>query len=421
MKRLLHLLGLGWFLKWLLGRWRTGLVRSRSSARSLARTEDGVEPKRSRIKRWILKGAAILLLLALGGFLLSASGLVSIKASSGHWAATRWFLQFSKGRSVSTHAMGLKPPRLTDATQVLKGAGHYETGCAPCHGSPLRAQPRVAEKMLPRPPNLRFSRARWAPNELFYIVKHGIKLTGMPAWPASMRDDEVWAVVAFLEMLPRMTADEYRQLANGGIDLPDTARLEKLEPTNMPPRLAKESCARCHGIDGNGRGSSAFPKLAGQKVEYLERSLQAYARGQRHSGIMEPVAAGLDAPAIRELAEYYASLPRKFDWPADSPSIDAKSLERGRVIAQFGIPKQGVPACIECHGADSLPRNAVYPSLAGQYHEYLLLQLELFHKNQRGGTDYSHLMQTVAKRLAPEQMRDVALYWSLARRDVGSE
>jgi cytochrome c553 len=77
-----------------------------------------------------------------------------------------------------------------------------------------------------------------------------------------------------------------------------------------------------------------------------------------------------------------------------------------------GIPRQRVPACVACHGPSDLPRNPIYPELAGQYSEYLALQLALFKNESRGGTPYAHLMRAVASRLTSEQMRDVTLYYA---------
>ena len=336
---------------------------------------------------------------ALGGFLVAASGIMPIKASSGHWAITRWLLQFSKQRSVATHTLGMESPSLDDPGLVLKGAGAYETNCRTCHGSPSTPYPRVAQQMTPPPPYLPATISKWESEELFYIVKHGIKFTGMPAWPAQQRDDEAWAMVAFLRRFPSLQVDEYRRLVNG--EFPVSGEV---------PRAVTTSCARCHDVNGLGRGSGAFPKLAGQQVVYLDLALQAFARGERHSGIMEPIAAGLTADEMGELARYYSSLPK----PPPSPMAQeaVAPMERGRMIAQQGIPAQRVPACVACHGPSDIQRNPVYPMLAGQYADYLSLQLELFKNETRGGTAYAHLMRQVAPRLTPEQMRDVALYYS---------
>jgi cytochrome c553 len=80
-------------------------------------------------------------------------------------------------------------------------------------------------------------------------------------------------------------------------------------------------------------------------------------------------------------------------------------------IATQGIPQQDVPACGQCHGPSPTRRNPAYPVLAGQYADYLLLQLELFQQQRRGGSPYTHLMRPVAAGLTRSQMREVALYY----------
>jgi cytochrome c553 len=242
-------------------------------------------------------------------------------------------------------------------------------------------------------------------------VKHGLKFTGMPAWPSQQRDDEVWAMVAFLITLPQLGADEYRRLVNGE-PIP-TAPIQTLSPTDTEPQLptaVNRTCIRCHGTEGLGRDSTVFPKLAGQRRAYLANAMQAYAAGSRHSGIMEPIAAGLSEEMIRELADYYARL--RPPSPTKRPAMEATSLlEHGRTIANEGIPGSRVPACVECHGPRGRRMKEAYPSLAGQPAEYLVLQLELFKNGQRGGSSYAHLMEEVAPRLKPEEMRAVAKYF----------
>ena len=147
--------------------------------------------------------------------------------------------------------------------------------------------------MTPPPPPLGKEVAEWDPAELFYIVKHGIKFTGMPAWPAEHRDDEIWAVVAFLQKPPSLDGESYRRLVEGEPQAVTGAPIEHVLPSESIRPLIRQNCSRCHGHDGNGRGTGAFPKLAGQKPEYLFASLAAYASGARNSGIMEPIAAAL--------------------------------------------------------------------------------------------------------------------------------
>ena len=208
----------------------------------------------------------------LAGFaagLVVLSGLVPIKASSGHWAITAWFLDFTKRRSVATHSIGTRVPPLDDPTMVLKGAAHYETGCRWCHGSPREAPPTIPARSTPHPPDLRQQVSRWQPRELFYIVKHGIKFTGMPAWPAAARDDEVWTVVAFLRTLPATSADAYARLVEGvGRGAEESPSLTSAGSSPSVLSYVRANCDRCHGTHGQGREHAAFPRLAGQRAEY---------------------------------------------------------------------------------------------------------------------------------------------------------
>lgn len=370
------------------------------------------------MKRRLRQVVLVLLALALGGFGVAASGIIPVKASSGHWPITEWFLKFAMRRSIATHSLGVEVPgNLGDRALVLKGAAQYELACRSCHGAPGRPLPTLAQAMLPRPPELSARVQASNPKKLFHVVKHGLKFTGMPAWPAPQRDDEVWAMVAFLLALPAMDAAEYRELAG---DLPDPMARptpRTAGPAGTPPPAAIASCVRCHGVDGDGRGSAAFPVLAGQRREYLENSLTAYAQRNRHSGIMGPVATGLDDAIVREVAAYYAELktparPAVSSAPRAAATRDQADLVAlGRKIAHEGIPGARVPACVECHGPNGRRVKDAYPTLAGQPADYLFLQLELFKAGHRGGSAYAHLMDEVAPRLTSDQMRAVAAYF----------
>ena len=360
------------------------------------------------LKRWWMTAAAIALILALGGAVLVVSGVVPVRASNRHWAITAWFLDFAKKRSVATYSLGSSPPPLDDPLLILKGGTHYDLGCRPCHGGPDIAAPRIAAQMTPPPPYLPTSVGQYDAGQLFQIVKHGIKFTGMPAWPALQRDEEVWAVVAFLNRFPELDANDYRRLVEG--DSPAGGGTVPLVDLGPPaPRAVVDTCQRCHGLRGEGRGVGAFPQLAGQRIAYLEATLEAYARGERHSGIMEPIALGLDPAETREIAEYYASLPSPV---VPARNVDGAAIARGEIIATRGLPDRRVPACLKCHGTGEPPRNPHYPRLGGQYAEYLMLQLTLFREDRRGGTAYHRIMREVASQLTEDQIDDVAAYFA---------
>jgi cytochrome c553 len=336
------------------------------------------------------------------------SGVVSIRASSGHWPVTASLLDFAKVRSVKTYSLGVHVPPLDDEALVVRGAAHYAIACEPCHGSVAARIPPVMGALTPPPPELTNARlARWTPAQLYSIVKHGIKFTGMPAWPAQQRNDEVWSVVSFLTRLPQLGEAEYRRLAdrrptNGAVIDPATS-VTGLQP----PPVVRTICSRCHGLDGTGR-DGAFPSLAGQRAAYLSAALQAFADRSRFSATMSEVAARLSEADMRDIAGYYEQLPGRVT--VSSP--DPVGLSPGATIAIRGLPARNVPACIECHGPSDAPKNPAYPRLAGQYARYLVQQLDLLKQRRRGGSPRVNLMHEVADHLDPSDMQDVARYYA---------
>ena len=353
---------------------------------------------------WLVSGAVVTGAGAIGAILV-LSGIVPIKASSGHWPITAAFLDFAKTRSVSTHSWSIRAPALENPELVLKGAGHYETACLPCHGAPGRRIPPVVSAMTPPPPELGQRLTRWSPEELFSIVKHGIKFTGMPGWPVQERDDEVWAMVAFLRQLPTLDAAAYRQLVHGDMQIPDTAG----DPSSdAAPAVVRDVCARCHGVNGTGRGTGAFPSLAGQRSAYLYESLRAFRERRRFSAVMSEVAVKLSDETMREVAAYFEQLPAR----TLNASPDATAISRGRALAERGIPERDIPACVECHGPTDLPKNPAYPRLTSQHAAYLRSQLQHLQEHRRGGTLNVNLMQAFVGRLSASEIRDAAEYYS---------
>jgi cytochrome c553 len=390
----------GFVLGWLLG---TSRARRDTAPSPL-------DPTRGAIVRFVVThpwwtAAGIGSVVAVGAAFVVLSGVMPIKASSGHWPITAKFLDFAKVRSVATHSWGVQAPPLDDESLLLKGAGHYDVGCYPCHGKPGTAVPAVMAAMTPPPPELTARLSRWTPEELFSIVKHGIKFTGMPAWAAQQRDDEVWAVVAFLRRMPDLDAAAYRRLTYGEADLAGTMPDVPAAGEAPPPHAVRDVCWRCHGTDGTGRGPGVFPSLAGQRSDYVYGALRAFRERTRFSGIMSAVAATLSDEAMREIATYYERLP-----PRRAATRDAAS-DRGAEIAARGIPDRDIPACAECHGPSAQPKSSAYPKLTGQHVRYLTSQLELLREQRRGGSPNVNLMQVFVHRLRQEEILDVARYY----------
>jgi len=357
-----------------------------------------------RLRRWL--PAALVLAAAgfAGALFVAGSGVVSVAASRGHFPFVEGLLEWAMRRSVQHHAEDLAPPDLDSPDRRSLGAAHFHGGCAFCHGAPTIPISPVAQHMLPPPPDLRRAAAEWKPQELFWIVKHGLKYTGMPAWTSQQRDDEVWTVVAFLRQLPALDARGYRDLAFGPMvpPPPDGRRVA----TEGALSDAVASCARCHGTGDRGPVSNLVPVIHGQTEAFLTAALQAYAEGRRESGIMQPVARALSSQELLQVAAYYARLPRPPRQSAEPPATEA-ALERGRVLAADGSTSDHIPACLTCHGGRGL---ALYPILLGQPATYLAGQLRLLRDTTARRTETAAIMAPIARRLSDRQIEDVAAY-----------
>jgi cytochrome c553 len=351
------------------------------------------------LKRALLGGAGLALL----GFLFVWSGVYSIAASRGHWAVMEWFLTFAMRNSVKTHAYGIAAPNLDDADMIRLGAGHFHSGCAFCHGAPGTPIGPIARGMLPPPPDLARQMRPWRDRELFWIVKNGIKYTGMPAWAAQQRDDEAWALVAFLRRLPALDAQGYRALALGSVEVqPQSGR--KIATGETATSEAVGACARCHGDEHSAPASALVPILHGQPAEFLTAALQSYAAGRRASGIMQPVAAEL-GEEVAGVARTYArlSLPAR---PLDLRPDTIAAVARGRALAE-GTDK--IAPCAGCHRAEALK---TFPRLAGQNAAYMANRLRLWKGGLAPGTDGEAIMAPIARGLSEQQIDDAAAYFA---------
>ena len=126
---------------------------------------------------------------------------------------TRWLLHETFDRSLERAAANVKAPEDLDSDALVKeGAAHYAKVCVVCHLAPGVDSTGTRAGLNPRPPRLSRSVTDMSAGELFWITRHGAKMTGMPAWGPSHSDDEIWAIVAFVRKLPGMTPEQYRLL-----------------------------------------------------------------------------------------------------------------------------------------------------------------------------------------------------------------
>jgi len=171
---------------------------------------------------------------------------------------------------------------------------------------------------------------------------------------------------------------------------------------------AQQVCAACHGPDGNSP-TSANPHIAGQFPEYLAKQLmnfkpQGGKKAERESAIMAGMVANLSPEEMKNLAAYYAGQKLK---PAAAK--DKKLAAEGQKLYRGGNMATGVAACSGCHGPDGLGMPAQYPRIAGQYSEYIELQLKAFKSGSRAN-DPAGMMRGVAARMSDAEIKAVAEY-----------
>ena len=351
----------------------------------------------------LLTLAGLALALGLGGAAAVWSGLIDIGARRGHFPFVETILEIAMRQSARRHASRIAAPDLTRPGMIELGAAHFHGACGLCHGTPESGPNPVMVGMLPAPPDLARRDLGWSAEELFWIVRNGIKYTGMPGWP-SAREDDVWPVVAFLRALPKMDAARYRRLALG--ELAGDPRAPAPAPAGDRAPDAMDSCARCHGETAPPQ-SALTPRLHGQSEAMLLEALRGYSSGARESGIMRAAVAGMNDADLRALARHYArGAPR-----AAHPQIDAAAAERGRRLAHEGDPARRIPACLGCHGP---ARHALIPGLEAQSAAYLEARLANWRGGGHAGPRTRRRRAPTAGRLEAEDARGAAAYFASA-------
>ena len=157
----------------------------------------------------------------IGGVGFIYSGIYPIGADVPHNKLTYWVLETLREQSISRAVKGIVPPNnLSDPDRLLAGGADYNDMCASCHLKPGKVQSDFSMGLYPKPPNLskkndehghshELSEAETASRQ-FWIIKHGIKASGMPAWGPGHDDERIWSMVAFLQRLPDLSTEQYQ-------------------------------------------------------------------------------------------------------------------------------------------------------------------------------------------------------------------
>lgn len=155
-------------------------------------------------------------ILLLAGTVYIYLGLYPIAADIPHNSTTYWLLEAVRERAVARAAYDVAVPGDLDASaRLLKGGADYNDMCAGCHLQPGVDQSDFTLGLYPAPPNLAEAHdtrggATSRDQRRFWVIKHGIKASGMPAWGPGHDDERIWNMVAFLNRLPELTPQQYQ-------------------------------------------------------------------------------------------------------------------------------------------------------------------------------------------------------------------
>lgn len=177
-------------------------------------------------------------------------GFYDISATDPHLAPTYALLDTAMRRSVKRRAAGVAVPPLDDAQLVSTGLAHFRQHCVQCHGAPGIAPEPFALGLTPAPANLAHTAKVWRPAELFWVIKYGIKMTGMPAWQFRMSDDDMWAIVAFLRELPKLSPQQYKSLQAPTPVHSTNLPAREADPERGKTAILQYACVTCHRVPG---------------------------------------------------------------------------------------------------------------------------------------------------------------------------
>lgn len=158
------------------------------------------------------------------------AGWYNIGADRPHWSFTTTIIETLRERSIERRAAEIKVPDLSDQQLILKGAGQYAAMCTQCHLAPGNSQSEIRPGLYPRPPDL--SKVHIDPRVAFWVTKHGIKMSAMPAWGTGHDDATLWSIVAFVNKLPGMTPAQYKDIVSKA---PPDEEMEGTKDEKAPP------------------------------------------------------------------------------------------------------------------------------------------------------------------------------------------
>ena len=140
-------------------------------------------------------------------------GVYNVAANDKHLSITTNLLKLVRERSIETRSENLKVPDLQNVKLVKEGAEHYAEMCIECHLAPGMSETELHAGLYPQPPVFSNQDYNEKPENQFWVIKNGIKMTGMPAWYPAHTDEQIWGMVAFLQVANTLSKNDYQELS----------------------------------------------------------------------------------------------------------------------------------------------------------------------------------------------------------------
>jgi len=214
-----------------------------------------------RVKTLIGLISVTLLTAAVAGGLFIYTGVYNVAAVEQHTQPVYDLLEIARNRSIAVRTTSIKAPALTGQDYQVRGVQLYQQYCVQCHGAPGVAPNRFSLGMMPAPSAIVKVGLVRSPEEIFWVIRNGIKMSGMPGWAFRLNQTEHWQLVALIKQMPFMTSADYKQLrtsamtdaaiaSNPASQHEATVSVADNQIQRGKLALIQYNCATCHNIPG---------------------------------------------------------------------------------------------------------------------------------------------------------------------------
>lgn len=250
-------------------------------------------------------------------------GVFNVAADEPHWGLTLRLLETTREHAIAVRARGVGASPAFDQPQlVAAGARDYAEMCSQCHLAPGMEENEIRAGLYPQPPNLVEHGSHRSSEQTFWIIKHGLKMTGMPAWGRTHDDQRIWAMVAFIRKLPGLSPEAYRELvgergsgegrshgAGHDEDGHDGERNEHGESTPAPGASGEHAHSQPDAARRSAANGVALPAGTAEPVDVVDGFFRALAAGDTAgaSAVLDPAVLIFESGGAERSRQEYAS------------------------------------------------------------------------------------------------------------------